>query len=112
MAKHFTLAVWTATMAYNARRIVNDLFTVNGIPLLFAWYNDSCVAVYRADLTVQPPVQAVELATTAAASEDNKDGNQVSSPSECPKIVSVPVPVPADIFNDSTPLPSGTSPFI
>ena len=44
MSKHFTLAVWTATMAYNAKKIVNDVFIANNVPLLFIWYNDKCIA--------------------------------------------------------------------
>lgn len=44
MSKHYTLAVWTSTMAYNAKKIVNDVFISNNVPLLFTWYNDKCIA--------------------------------------------------------------------
>ena len=67
MSKRFTLAVWTATMAYNARKIVNDVFTVNQIPLLFVWYNDMCVAHDSEGNVLHSNAAAAGMAAAAAA---------------------------------------------
>jgi hypothetical protein len=80
MAKHYTLAVWTATMAYNAKKIVNDVFTSKGIPLLFTWYNDMCVAHDGLGKPTYPSAAAAGAAAAVAAwrrpVEDSKPKEQ------------------------------------
>lgn len=64
-------------MAYNARKIVHDLFTSQGIPLLFTWYNDMCVAHDGLGRTIYSCAAAAGVAAAAAAwKKPNKDSNQ------------------------------------
>lgn len=90
MAKHFTLAVWTATMAYNARKIVNDVFTANGIPLLFAWYNDMCVAH---DGPGRPSYLSAAEAGAAAAAAAWRQPVEKSNPKENCTVIDLTQPI-------------------
>ena len=55
MSKRFTLAIWTSTMMYNAKKIVKDIFIDNNIPLLFTWYNDKCTEYSREKFNLKYP---------------------------------------------------------
>ena len=54
-------------MAYNARKIVHDVFTSKGIPLLFTWYNDMCVAHDGLGKPSYPSAAAAGVAAAVAA---------------------------------------------
>ena len=109
MSKRFTLAVWTATMAYNARKIVADVFTVNQIPLLFVWYNDMCVAHDSEGNVLHSNAAAAGMAAAAAAwSERSRtSGSQVipqaHSLSIAPCLTSSSSTVPTGLVDKETP---------
>lgn len=75
MSKHFTLAVWTATMAYNAKKIVDDVFISNNVPLLFTWYNDKCIADTGNRPIEQPYLKATGFEADSSMWKGN-DGSQ------------------------------------
>lgn len=89
-------------MAYNARKIVNDVFTANGIPLLFAWYNDMCVAH---DGPGRPSYLSAAAAGAAAAAAAWRQPVEKSNLKEHSTVTDLTQHIPPDT---SSSLPSTT----